>query len=42
MGRSKKKPDYNKDKLMDELLDNVVSAYEGLDKNLREELLLCW
>lgn len=35
MGRPRKKPDFNKAKILDEILNGVVCAYEGLDNELR-------
>ena len=32
MGRAKKKPDYDPEKILNELLDNVVAAYEQLEQ----------
>jgi len=35
MSRTKKKPDFDSEKILEETLRNVVAAYEGLEKSQR-------
>ena len=35
MGRTKKKPEFNSEKILDEILKNVVEAFEHLEKKQR-------
>ena len=36
MGRPKNKPDFNAEKLLDEILKNVLKEYEGLEQTIAE------